>query len=133
VDGVFYVVGGRVGGPDQNRDTVFALDLKAPASARKWVTKAAMPGPRGGLAAAAAGKKIWTFGGEGNKANAKGVFGDVAVYDVEKDSWAVGRLMKDPRHGFGAAAVGGKVYVPGGGALQGGGEPLAVNEVYSDC
>jgi N-acetylneuraminic acid mutarotase len=133
VDGIFYVVGGRVGGTNQNRGTVYALDLNEISPATGWVTKASMPSPRGGLAAAAAGKKIWTFGGEGNKADAKGVFGDVAVYDIEKDCWAVGPPMKDPRHGFGAAAIGDRVYVPGGGAHQGGGEPLAVKEVYGAC
>ena len=74
-----------------------------------------MPGPRGGLAAAAAGKKIYTFGGEGNRANPKGVFPDVAVYDIVTDSWETAAPMTVPRHGFGAASVGDKVYVPGGG------------------
>jgi N-acetylneuraminic acid mutarotase len=133
VDGVFYVIGGRVGRTDQNRDTVFALDLQKPMEGRRWFGKRTMPSSRGGLAAAAAGKKIWTFGGEGNVNSTKGVFGDVAVYDVESESWTVGPPMKDPRHGFGAAAVGDKLYVPGGGAHQGGGEPLALNEVYGWC
>ncbi|KAF2421132.1 galactose oxidase, partial [Tothia fuscella] len=112
VDGVLYVVGGRVSIPDQNRDTVFALDLKNPT---KWTTRAVMPVARGGLAAAAAGGKIYSFGGEGNKNSAKGVFGDVAIYDVVKDSWENAPQMEKPRHGFGAATVGGKVYVAGGG------------------
>jgi N-acetylneuraminic acid mutarotase len=128
IDGVMYVVGGRVGG---NRETVYALNLTSPSP--KWVSKTPMPIARGGLAAASVGKKIYTFGGEGNRANAKGVFGDVAVYDTEKDSWETAAPMTAPRHGFGAASVGDKVYVPGGGAQQGGGSLLAINEVYSAC
>jgi N-acetylneuraminic acid mutarotase len=128
IDGVMYVVGGRVGG---NRGTVYALNLTSPTP--NWVTKTPMPVARGGLAAASAGKKIYTFGGEGNRASAKGVFADVAVYDTEKDTWETAAPMTAPRHGFGAASIGDKVYVPGGGAQQGGGGPLAVNEVYSAC
>jgi N-acetylneuraminic acid mutarotase len=131
VDGVFYVVGGRVGMPNGNRATVYSLNLTSPSA--KWTTKAAMPAPRGGLAAAATGKRIYTFGGEGNKANAKGVFPDVAVYDIVKDSWETATPLSAPRHGFGAASVGEKVYVPGGGAQQGGGGALTVNEVWGLC
>jgi N-acetylneuraminic acid mutarotase len=128
IDGIMYVVGGRVGA---NRGTVYALNLNS--SSPKWVTKTPMPVARGGLAAASAGKKIYTFGGEGNRANAKGVFGDFAIYDTEKDSWETAAPMTAPRHGFGAASIGDKVYVPGGGAQQGGGSPLALNEVYGAC
>jgi N-acetylneuraminic acid mutarotase len=135
VDGVFYVVGGRVASHAQNRATVYALNLTALASGAQtsWVAKAPMPVPRGGLAVAAAGEKIYTFGGEGNRASSKGVFSDVAVYDIATDSWETAVPMMAPRHGFGAAFVGDKVYVPGGGARQGGGEALAVNEVYWQC
>jgi N-acetylneuraminic acid mutarotase len=135
VDGIFYLVGGRVLIHTQNRATVFALNLTALASGQeaKWVTKAPMPAPRGGIAVAAAGRKIYVFGGEGNAANPNGVFPDVAVYDVAKDSWDSADPMTMPRHGFGAASVGDKVYVPGGGGRLGGGLPLAVNEAYWQC
>jgi N-acetylneuraminic acid mutarotase len=135
IDGIFYVVGGRVGIHTQNRATVYALNLTALASGEnaKWVTKAPMPVPRGGIAVAATSKKIYTFGGEGNAANPNGVFPDVAVYDVANDSWETADPMSAPRHGFGAASVGDKVYVPGGGGRLGGGMPLAVNEVYWQC
>jgi N-acetylneuraminic acid mutarotase len=135
VDGVFYLVGGRVGSHTRNRATVWALNLTALASGEQvsWVTKAPMPVARGGLAVAAAGRKIYTFGGEGNRRAAKGVFPDVAVYDTATDSWETVTPMTAPRHGFGAASVADKVYVPGGGARQGGGEALAVNEVYWQC
>jgi N-acetylneuraminic acid mutarotase len=135
IDGIFYVVGGRVGIHTQNRATVWTLNLTALDLGQevKWVTKAPMPAPRGGIAVAAAGKKIYVFGGEGNVANANGVFPDVAVYDVVKDSWETADPMAAPRHGFAAASIGDKVYVPGGGGRLGGGIPLAVNEVYWQC
>ena len=135
VDGVLYLVGGRVGMHTRNRATVLTLNLTALASGAQasWVAKAPMPVARGGLAVAAAGRKIYAFGGEGNRGAAKGVFPDVAVYNIVTDSWEMAAPMTAPRHGFGAASVGDKVYVPGGGARQGGGEALSVNEVYWQC
>ncbi|KAF2670350.1 galactose oxidase [Microthyrium microscopicum] len=130
VNNTFYLVGGRVGGPWQNRGTVLTLDLKNPST---WMPKASMPVARGGLAVAEAAGRIWAFGGEGNKASAKGVFGDVNVYDIKKDTWETAAPMTAPRHGFGAASVGGRVYVPGGGANQGGGGMVDVNEAYYAC
>ncbi|KAK8087503.1 hypothetical protein PG994_002477 [Apiospora phragmitis] len=63
IDDVFYVVGGRLNSATEVRGTVFALDLLS--SNKTWVLRAgAMPTPRGGLATAALGSRIYTFGGE---------------------------------------------------------------------
>lgn len=121
VDGTLYVVGGRRNGQENVRDTVFALDLRDPAAG--WATRAGrMPTPRGGLAAAAVGRRIYTFGGEGNPANGSmGVFPESEVYDVERDCWERLEPMELPRHGLWAVALAdGGVYLPGGGIRQGG-------------
>ncbi|GAB1318002.1 hypothetical protein MFIFM68171_08212 [Madurella fahalii] len=115
----FYILGGRENGVNAVKDTVFILDMADLAAG--WKTSPAkMPTARGGLAAAAIGTKIYTFGGEGNRApNTRGVFNQTEVYDTIADSWATLPAMKLPRHGMSAAEVGGKIYVPGGGIVQG--------------
>ncbi|KAK0622725.1 hypothetical protein B0T14DRAFT_451896, partial [Immersiella caudata] len=110
----FYVLGGRDHGGEEVRDTVFALDLHNLAAG--WVTKKGrMPTARGGLAAATIGTKVYTFGGEGNPNTETGVFNETEVYDTVGDSWTRLAPMKLPRHGTSAVAIGGRVYVPGGG------------------
>lgn len=120
VDQTLYVVGGRAFGQNNVKDTVFALDLSdVPAG---WETRQGrMPTPRGGVAAAAIGGRIYTFGGEGNPAEgSNGVFADTEAYDVATDSWKRLGRMPVPRHGSWAVAVGKGVYIPGGGIRQGG-------------
>jgi N-acetylneuraminic acid mutarotase len=117
INGTFYVVGGRDGLRTSVRGTVYALDLSSPNST--WVTKTPMPTPRGGIAVAAVGTKIYAFGGEGNPApGSKGVFTSTEVYDVAKDSWESEAPMKLPRHGLQAVTIGDDIYLPGGGEKE---------------
>ena len=75
-----------------------------------------MPTPRGGISVAAIGRKIYTFGGEGNPDPEAGdVFNQTEVYDVQADCWAKLSPMDLPRHGFAAVSVGDIIYTPGGG------------------
>jgi len=115
----FYQLGGSQDGIPNRKDTVFILDLQN--VVRGWTTaQGRMPTPRRGLAAAAVGTKIYTFGGEGNPdPNSKGVFDSVEMYDTETDSWAVLDPMPLPRHGTYAVAIGGVIYIPGGGTESG--------------
>jgi len=114
INGTFYVVGGRVSLRTNVRGTVFAMDLSAPNLT--WVSKAPMRTPRGGIAVAAVGDKIYTFGGEGNPApGSQGVFSESEAYDVVTDSWEVETTMKRPRHGMQAVAIGKDIYLAGGG------------------
>ncbi|KAI0403232.1 hypothetical protein F4802DRAFT_617016 [Xylaria palmicola] len=108
-----YVVGGRDTDIGNVYGTTFELDLEN--LDKGWVTKATMNAPRGGLATAALDGKIYTFGGEGDKSNSKGVFVQVEVYDTGADTWTVLQPMKNPRHGTAAVAVAGRIYLPGGG------------------
>ena len=64
------------------------------------------------------GNKVYTFGGEGNKAAESGVFDKVEAYDARRDSWESVGTMKLPRHGTYAVGDGRKVYIPGGGVVQ---------------
>jgi N-acetylneuraminic acid mutarotase len=131
IDGVLYVVGGRVGTPASNRATTYALNLTT--QTPKWAELAPMPSKRGGIAHAVIGKKLFTFGGEGNQANSKGVFPESEVYDAISNTWTSLPPLQVPRHGLGAAAVGNTIYLPGGGDVQGGAGPLAVNEALAPC
>ncbi|KAJ3474279.1 hypothetical protein NLG97_g9915 [Lecanicillium saksenae] len=114
VDGTMYVVGGPV-----------------PRAAECWKEASAkMPTARGGLAAAAVGKTIYTFGGEGNpEAGSDGVFPQVEAYDITKNAWTRMRNMTTPRHGTYAASLKGGVYIPGGGIRQDG-APVDLFEVF---
>ncbi|KAL0068828.1 hypothetical protein AAF712_004158 [Marasmius tenuissimus] len=129
IERTFYVVGGRIRGQDNVRGTVFAMNLAT--QERKWVEKNRMPTPRGGLAAAAIGGKIFTFGGEGSIVllGSTGVYNNTEVYDTVRDSWEVLSPMAVPRHGTGATSVGGEIYMPGGGVLRSAG-PVDVNDVF---
>lgn len=123
-----YVLGGRDNGQENPKDTVFVLDLCDVEAG--WKTREGkMPTPRGGLASGVVGKKVYTFGGEGNKAVESGVFDQVEAYDTVKDSWESVGTMKIPRHGTYAVGVRGKVYIPGGGIVQSGG-PVADFDVF---
>jgi N-acetylneuraminic acid mutarotase len=123
-----YVLGGRDHGQGNVRDTVFALDLcdlKA-----GWKTRAArMPTARGGVAAGIVGTKVFTFGGEGDNSVDSGVFNEVEAYDTVADKWETAGTMEIPRHGTYAVGIEGKVYIPGGGTVQGGG-PVANFDVF---
>ncbi|KAF1849565.1 galactose oxidase [Cucurbitaria berberidis CBS 394.84] len=114
-----YILGGRNGGQLHIRDTVFVLDLCNLKVG--WRTSSAkMPTPRGGVAAGAVGTKIFIFGGEGNTAAKSGVFDQVEAYDTRRDVWESFGRMRLPRHGTYAVGIGKRVYVPGGGVMQGG-------------
>ena len=45
----------------------------------------------------------------------------VEMYDPALDRWTAKAPMPTPRHGIGAVALGGRVYVPGGGIRPGAG------------
>ena len=110
IDGVLYVSGGRNMGFSGFTPDTLAFDP----AVGEWEVLAAMGVPRGGLAGAVLDGKLYTFGGEGSADDAGGVFPDAEVYDPSTDSWEALPDMPNPRHGFGAVAVDGKIYLPGG-------------------
>ncbi len=111
-----YAVGGRGAGISAHTREVWALE---PVS-RSWSARAAMPTSRAGCAGAVVGGRLVVIGGEGNPApGSSGVFAEVEAYDPTADAWVELARMRTPRHGMGAAALGGVVYVPGGGTVAG--------------
>jgi N-acetylneuraminic acid mutarotase len=125
----FYILGGRDHGQVNVKDTVFVLDLHN-ISVGWRTSEGRMPTPRGGVAAASVGSKIYTFGGEGNRELESGVYNETEVFDTVSETWDRLAPMKIPRHGTYAVGVEGRVYIPGGGTLQGG-NPVADFDVFS--
>jgi len=112
VDGVVYALGGREQSVSAVRGDVWALDpddLDA-----GWVPRAPLPTARGGCMAAVVAGRVIVMGGEGDPDHPRGVFAEVEAYDPATDSWTSLAPMPTPRHGTGAVAFGGVVYVPGG-------------------
>ena len=125
IDGVLYVIGGRVGSIEGVQGSV---DIYDPAVGT-WTSGAPMLTARAGCAAAVLGPRIIVFGGEGNTDAPSGVFPQVEAYDTMTDGWAALADMPTPRHGTGAGVVDGVIYVPGGADTQAFGA-VDVNEAY---
>jgi N-acetylneuraminic acid mutarotase len=125
VGGKLYVTGGRQGGIETTSPLVFEL---TPDGA--WVTKAPMPTARGGTGCGVVGDRIVVVGGEGNREVPSGVFPQVEAYTPATDTWESLTPMPTPRHGMGAAAVGDRLYVPGGATQQGFGA-VATHEILT--
>lgn len=115
VEGRLLVIGGRTNGIGRHTATVLELDD----ASGEFLEKGAMPTSRAGFAAAVLGDEIIVVGGEGNGAEASGVFDQVEAYAPSTDQWRALLPMRTPRHGMGAAVVDGALYVPGGADRQG--------------
>ena len=87
-----------------------------------WVTKAAMPTPRGNAASAVLDNKVYVIGGWTTQDSAV-----VEAYDPATDSWSTKASMHTPRNNLAAAALNGKIYAIGGWS---GSAPTTVVEVY---
>jgi N-acetylneuraminic acid mutarotase len=122
IGGVVYIAAGRAGAITGFGTWTFAFD---PAT-NMYSEKAQIPTLRGGVAGAVLADRLFIFGGEGNSAaGTDGVFGEVEAYDPVSDSWQEFTPLQIPRHGYGAATLDGRIYLPGGANRQGGG---AVND-----
>jgi N-acetylneuraminic acid mutarotase len=112
--GRFYALAGRAGG------VLSAAVYEYDPASRSWRRRADMPTARGGVAGALLGGEIFVVGGEGNpEPGSGGVFDDNEAYDPASDTWRTHAPMRTPRHGMGAAALGERLYVPGGATVQG--------------
>jgi N-acetylneuraminic acid mutarotase len=114
VNGLVYVIGGRLLSPAKNSDV---LEIYDPAKylGGRWLRKTPMPTARGALGSAVLDKRIHVFGGE----TAANVFATHEVYDPENDQWTEAPPLPTARHGIAVAAVDGKIYVMGGGPQAG--------------
>ena len=121
-------IGGRVyavGGRDRPNYMLTHVEEYNPAT-RAWSERAPMLLGRSGGGGAVAGGRLYVFGGEGNADNPLGVFNQAQVFDPARNIWMQLTPMPLPRHAFGAAAVGNRIYLPGGSIVQGGRAPGTV-------
>ena len=125
INGTLYVAGGRVDEIVNVRPDTWAFDPVA----KTWRARAPMLKPRGGLASAVLAGRLFGFGGEGNAASNIGIFNDIDVYDPVTNTWSALPPMLVPRHGFGAATIGQRIYLAGGANRQGG-FPSTENSVF---
>jgi N-acetylneuraminic acid mutarotase len=126
IGGKIYIAGGRKDTIDGVDATTLEFDPGNPG----YVQKAPITTPRGGIAGAVLGGKLFVFGGEGNDDDPSGVFPDIESYDPATDTWEAYAPMEVPRHGMGAAEVGGRIYLPAGADRQGGGAVDDVSVFY---
>jgi DNA-binding CsgD family transcriptional regulator/N-acetylneuraminic acid mutarotase len=106
-------------------DVGTSTELGGPAlEFERWNAMAAMPTARSRLAAAYSEGKIYAIGGD----TGDGATGIVEEYDTSVNGWRVKNPKPIPVHNVGAAAIGGKVFVPGGYTLDG--EAIADLEIY---
>ena len=115
IGGKIYIVSGRANSIQGIQIESWVYD---PVS-QTYDERAAMPTPRAGGAGAVLAGRIFVFGGEGNDDDPEGVFHEIEAYDPVADSWEELPDMMTPRHGFAAASVGDRIYLPGGALSQG--------------
>lgn len=112
VDGKIYLMAGDVGGHGSNTQ---ANEMYDPGT-KTWKTLAPVPTLRGSNVALPFRGHVLVVGGQ----NATDVFDDVEAYDPATDTWTVLQPLSKGRHGFGAAAWEGVVYLVTGGHEPGG-------------
>jgi hypothetical protein len=110
-DGAFYVLGGR---PFYGGGTHRFAQRYDPAR-RSWTRVADLETGHAGFAAVTVCGQVVAVGGEDPGTSVAGTVPAVETYDPESDRWSRLADMRTPRHGFGGAAVGRRVF-----ALEGG-------------
>ncbi len=113
--GKFYAVGGRSASVGGLTD---ALEEYDPASGQ-WTSMTPLPTARAGIAATVLDGRLFVFGGEGNSSSPFGTFEEVEAYDPVTDTWQSLTPMPTPRHGIGAGALDGLIFIPGGSPVEG--------------
>ncbi|MDD5370434.1 MAG: kelch repeat-containing protein [Anaerolineaceae bacterium] len=83
-----------------------------------------MPTARSGLGGAVYEDKLYVIGGE----STSGVIGEVDAYHPVDDRWEIRRSKPTPVADIAAAAIAGKIYIPGGRLASG--QPTDLLEIY---
>jgi N-acetylneuraminic acid mutarotase len=115
LSGKLLAVGGWSGA---GKPTTTAAELYDPAVDR-WARLPDLPTARGGLGASALGQTCYVVGGEGWDQPPPDTFHENEGYDLSRGAWLRFSPMPTARHGVGVAALGGALYVVGGGPSQG--------------
>jgi N-acetylneuraminic acid mutarotase len=113
IGGHLIVAGGRQANIGSTSPATYAFD-----PATGWTSRADMITGRGGTACGVIDGRLVVVGGEGNPDATSGVYPQVEAYDDAGDAWSSLGVMPTPRHGMGAAVVGGTLHVPGGADQQ---------------
>ena len=130
--GLIHVVGGRFNTFEYNTD-LHHVYLPARDT---WELRAPLPTARSGHGLVVLRGRFYAMGGEGGilaggVPRQATVFGQMESYDPASDSWQRHAPMPTPRHAVGAAAIGDRIYVAGGGAVLGGAVQSAVHEAFT--
>jgi N-acetylneuraminic acid mutarotase len=115
IKGKIYIVSGR----DVVIEEVQAESYVFDPVAKTYTEVAPILTPRGGAAGGLLNGRIFVFGGEGNRDDARGIFHEAEMYDPATDTWQALPDMKVPRHGLGGAVIGDRIYLPAGSLSQG--------------
>ena len=124
--GRLYAIAGRINDVDKPTDFLESYDPKTD----RWNELPRMPSKRSGGAAAVYQGRLLYIGGELLNGINNGTFITNEAYDPRTQTWSELAPLPAGRHGFGAAVVGDKVYLPGGQVNAGGqlGWPNGYNE-----
>jgi N-acetylneuraminic acid mutarotase len=129
IGGKIYVAGGRTG-PGAMAPRVDVLEIYDPKT-RQWSKGAALPYPRGGITGAVVNGCMFVFGGEGERSHVLGLTPSTYGYDPRANLWTVLADLPIAVHGLkGSAAVGGRIFLPGGGITLGGNSGTNAMQVY---
>lgn len=121
LEGRLHAVGGRAGGHDHGAGDPFTLtthEVYDPV-ADAWSALAGMPTGRSGHAVAALDGCLYALGGEGNRADPRGMFDEVERFVAGHGVWEPLGAMPVARHGMGAVPVDGRLVLPAGGLVAG--------------
>ncbi len=122
-NGNIYVVGGYNTG---NITPAFTQTWQYNIAANTWTTMTSVPAPLGfgGAGYTTLNGKLYVAGG---RSSANAVINTLYIYDMASDTWTQGANLPTAVNVPGAAAVGGKVYVYGGGTPFSGSDTKAFN------
>lgn len=129
--GVIHVIGGRFNTFEYNT----AMHHVYLPQRDLWTERAPMPTARSGHGLVLLNGRFWAMGGETgrfeNGTLTGTVHGQMESYDPATDTWQSHAPMPTPRHGLGAAALGGRIHVAGGGPVVGGGIQTSTHEAFT--
>jgi DNA-binding CsgD family transcriptional regulator len=92
-------------------DGTFGPAIEAPPNeATRWYPRASIRTARSRMAVTPVAGKVYVIGGEVDRAASS----EVVIYDPERDAWSDGGRKPTPVMNTGAAAIGNRIYVPGG-------------------
>jgi hypothetical protein len=108
-DGEVILASGYIDGADST-DRMWAYSPRT----RRWRELPSMDTPRGAAAGATIGDRLYVAGGVSEFGNEYEPYDKLEIYDFKTREWTDGPDMPTPRHHFGAAVVGGRLYAAGG-------------------